>query len=103
MATAHPLFLGIISVGESEILHDDTAHFAGKALQAGGDVKLVVRIATLSSPPLASSSASPDSVLGLQAAPFMQHVFPYFYHFVPEADQELTQIANWVKKQQQKI
>jgi len=39
----------------------------------------------------------------LQTAPFMQHVFPYFYHFVPESDQELTHIANWVKKQQQKI
>jgi hypothetical protein len=46
------LFLGIISVGESEVLHDDTAHFAGKALQAGGDVKLVVRITALSSHPL---------------------------------------------------
>merc|ERR1711879_625252 len=75
IAKLPPLYM---SVGESEVLHDDTAHFAGKALQAGGDVKLVT-------------------------APFMQHVFPYFYHFVPESDRELTHMANWVKKQQQKI
>ena len=103
MTTAHPLFLGIISVGESEVLHDDTAHFAGKALQAGGDVKLVVRITALSPHPLLPLRGLSDSALGLQTAPFMQHVFPYFYHFVPESDRELTHMANWIKKQQQKI
>jgi len=65
-----PLYM---SVGSVEVLLDDTVHFAGKAIQAGADVKLVV-------------------------APHMQHVFPYFHPYVPESTVELEQVAQWIKK-----
>lgn len=71
LAKLPPLYM---SVGDAEILYDDTAHFAGKANQAGADVKLVV-------------------------GHHMQHIWAYFFPFVPEGGQELSNVAHWIQEQ----
>jgi len=62
-----------MSVGSAERLEDDTVHFAGKAKQAGVDVTY-------------------------KSYPEMQHVFPLFFSYFPEADAGLNDAVKFIIK-----